>query len=66
MKVAEVEVILQINGKGKERIVVPSEATKEELEAFALSDAKIKEIIGDQEIVRVVCVPKRLVNIVVR
>ncbi|NCD08729.1 MAG: leucine--tRNA ligase [Negativicutes bacterium] len=66
MKVAEVEVILQINGKGKERIVVPSEATKEELEAFALSDAKIKEIIGDKEIVRVVCVPKRLVNIVVR
>lgn len=66
MKVAEVEVILQINGKGKERIVVPSEATKEDLEAFALSDAKIKEIIGDQEIVRVVCVPKRLVNIVVR
>ncbi len=66
MKVAEVEVILQINGKGKERIVVPSEATKEELEAFALADAKIKEIIGTKEIVKVVCVPKRLVNIVVR
>ena len=66
MKVAEVEVILQINGKGKERIVVPSEATKEELEAFALSDAKIKELLGGKEIIKVVCVPKRLVNIVVR
>ena len=66
MKVAEVEVMLQINGKGRERVIVPSEATKEELEAFALADPKIKELIGDSEIVRVVCVPKRLVNIVIR
>lgn len=66
MKVAEVEVILQINGKGKERIVVPSEATKEELEKFALADEKIKELLGGKQIVKVVCVPGRLVNIVVR
>lgn len=66
MKVAEVEVMLQINGKGRERVIVPSEATKEELKAFALADPKIKELIGDSEIVRVVCVPKRLVNIVIR
>ena len=40
--------------------------SKEELEAFALSDAKIKELLGGKEIIKVVCVPKRLVNIVVR
>ena len=59
--------MLQINGKGRERVIVSVRATtKDELKAFALADSKIKELIGDSEIVRVVCVPKRLVNIVIR
>lgn len=66
MKVATVEVLLQINGKGKDRIIVPSEATKADLEKFALADSNIKEIIGDKQIVKIIAVPGRLVNIVVK
>ncbi len=66
MKVATVEILLQINGKGKDRIIVPSEATKEDLEQYALADANIKAIIGDKQIVKIIAVPGRLVNIVVK
>ena len=66
MKVATVEVLLQINGKGKGRIIVPSEATKEDLEKFALADNNIKDIIGDKQIVKIIAVPGRLVNIVIK
>lgn len=66
MKVATVEVLLQINGKGKGRIIVPSEATKDDLEKFALADTNIKDIIGDKKIVKIIAVPGRLVNIVVK
>ncbi|MDD4320308.1 MAG: leucine--tRNA ligase [Acidaminococcaceae bacterium] len=66
MKVETVEILLQINGKGKDRIIVSSEATKEELEQYALADANIKAIIGDKQIVKIIAVPGRLVNIVVK
>jgi len=66
MKVATVEVLLQINGKGKDRIIVPSEATKDDLEKFALADTNIKALIGDKQIVKIIAVPGRLVNIVVK
>ncbi|MEG0970504.1 MAG: leucine--tRNA ligase [Acidaminococcaceae bacterium] len=66
MQVAEVEIVLQINGKGKGHIVVPSQATKAELEVFALNNDKIKELLGTLQVVKVICVPGRLVNIVVK
>lgn len=66
MKVESVEVLLQINGKGRDRIIVPSETTKEELEKMALADVSIKELIGNRQIIKIIAVPGRLVNIVVK
>lgn len=66
MKVESVEILLQINGKGKDRIIVPSETNKEELEKIALSDETIKALIGNRQIIKIIAVPGRLVNIVVK
>ena len=66
MKVDNVEIVLQINGKVKGRLVVPSSADKAELERLAMSDKHIIELVGAAKIVKVVCVPGRLVNIVVK
>ena len=66
MKVDNVEIVLQINGKVRGRLVVPSEASKEELEKVALADERIKSLIGDGTVRKVIAVPGRLVNIVVK
>ena len=66
MKVDNVEIVLQINGKVKGRLVVPAEASKEELEKLALADEHIAAMVDVGKIVKVVCVPGRLVNIVAR
>lgn len=66
MKVDNVEIVLQINGKVKGRLVVPAEAGKEELEKMALDDANIAAMVDTSKIVKIVCVPGRLVNIVAK
>ena len=62
----EVEIVVQINGKVKDKVMIPAEITKEEMETFAKENEKIKELIDGKEIVKVICVPKKLVNIVVK
>ena len=66
IKVAEVEILLQVNGKGKGRIMVPSESTKEDLEKLAIEDPSVKAAVGDKKIIKVIGVPGRLVNIVAK
>jgi len=66
IKVAEVEILLQVNGKGKGRIMVPSESTKEDLEKLAVEDPSVKAAVGDKKIIKVIGVPGRLVNIVAK
>ncbi len=65
-KSAEVEVPLQINGKLRAKITVPAECTKEELEKLAFTDIRIQELTAGKSIVKVVVVPGRLVNVVVK
>jgi leucyl-tRNA synthetase len=62
----EVEIVLQINGKVRDKLVVAADSTKEELEAFALKSDRVQEYIEGKKIIKVICVPKRLVNIVVK
>lgn len=62
----EIEIVVQINGKVKEKINVPSDIDKQGLEKIALESEKIKSLIGSQTIVKVIAVPKRLVNLVVK
>ncbi|MCT4621431.1 MAG: leucine--tRNA ligase [Marinisporobacter sp.] len=62
----EVQIVIQINGKVKEKIEVAASLTKEELEKEALSNSKIETLIEGKQIIKVIVVPKKLVNIVVR
>jgi leucyl-tRNA synthetase len=61
----EIEIVIQVNGKVRDKIVVKKEATKEEIEAAARASAKIAEWTAGKEIKKVVVVPGKLVNIVV-
>lgn len=62
----EVELAVQVNGQVKYRILVPSSAEKEEIEALALRDAKASQYLEGRQIVKVVVVKGRLVNVVVK
>ena len=60
----EVEVVIQINGKLRDKLVVSKDASKEAVEAAALASPKVKEFTDGKEIKKVVVVPGKLVNIV--
>ncbi|MBM6616375.1 leucine--tRNA ligase [Bacillus suaedaesalsae] len=60
----EVEIVVQINGKVKAKLLVPATATKEEMEEIALSDDTVKEQIEGKTVRKIVAVPGKLVNIV--
>ena len=66
LKVDNVEIVLQVNGKVRGRLTVPAEATKEELEKIAMADANVQAHIGDATVRKGICVPGRLVNIVAK
>jgi len=60
----EVEIVIQVNGKVRDRVSTSALATNEQHEAAALSSAKISELVKGKTIRKVVVVPKKLVNIV--
>lgn len=60
---SEVEIVVQIKGKVRAKLVVPKDASREELEALALANDKIKVDIAGKDIVKVIAVPNKLVNI---
>ncbi|NTU20855.1 leucine--tRNA ligase [Brevibacillus sp. HB1.2] len=62
----EVEIVLQINGKNKEKLLIASDSTQEQMEEMAKNNEMIKELIEGKTIVKVIAVPGKLVNIVVR
>ncbi|MCD9185218.1 MAG: leucine--tRNA ligase [Pyrinomonadaceae bacterium] len=62
----EIEIPVQINGKLRSRLIASPEASNDELQKMALEDEKVREWTNGKEIVKVVVVPKRLVNIVVK
>ncbi len=64
LETEEVILVVQVNGKVRARVTVPSASTEEELKARVLSDAAVKKFLDGQAIKQMVIVPKRLVNIV--
>ncbi len=60
----EVEIVVQVNGKVRDRMTVPIHASEEELKAAVLANPKIKQLIAGKTVSKVVVVPKKLVNIV--
>ena len=65
-KADEIEIPIQINGKLRSRIIVSPETSQEDLKAAALANTKVKEYTDGKKIVKIVVVPNRLVNIVVK
>jgi leucyl-tRNA synthetase len=60
----EVEIVIQVNGKVKTKLKVPTDASKEALEGIAMDDDRVKEQIEGKTIRKVITVPGKLVNIV--
>lgn len=65
-KTSTITLVVQINGKVKDKIEVDAELSKEELEKTALQSDKIKELTNGKQIVKIIVVPAKLVNIVVK
>ncbi|NLM89369.1 MAG: leucine--tRNA ligase, partial [Syntrophomonadaceae bacterium] len=62
----EIEIVLQISGKVRDRIMVPAQASEDDLRAIALDNPKIKELTKAQNIAKIIIVPGKLVNVVVK
>jgi len=60
------ELVCQVNGKVRDRVQAPSELGEEELKELALAQPNVRAHIDGHEIARVIVVPGRLVNVVVR
>ena len=60
------EIGVQINGKLRSTIKINKDESKEKIEEIALADDKIKKNIQEKTIVRIIVVPNRIVNIVVK
>ena len=66
LKTDTVEIVVQINGKVREKLTVPSEISGPELEKLALSQEKIQRLIEGKTVVKVIAVPQKLVNLVIK
>jgi len=62
----EILIVLQVNGKVRQKVQVASGVSDEDLKLLSLSEPRIQEWIQGKEIKKVIIVPKKLVNIVVK
>lgn len=66
IKKEEVEIAVQVSGKLRQRLTVPANLSAEKVKQMALEDSRIQKFIENKEIVKVIYVPQKLVNIVVK
>jgi leucyl-tRNA synthetase len=62
----ELEIPVQVNGKLRSRVVAAPDVSEDELRSAALADEKVQALTEGHEIIKVIVVPQRLVNIVMR
>jgi leucyl-tRNA synthetase len=60
------ELVLQVNGKVRDRVQAPSDASREQLVALARESARVQQFIDGHQVVKEIVVPGKLVNVVVR
>ena len=65
-KASSITLVVQINGKVKDKIEADEASSQDELKELALSSEKVKELTAGKTIVKTIVVPKKLVNIVVK
>ena len=61
-----IEIVIQLNGKVKDKIEVANGLSKEQLEEVVMSSDKVKVLLAGKEIVKIIPVPNKLFNIVVK
>ncbi len=66
LKKDSIDLVVQVNGKKRATINLPTVAEKQQIEAAALNDENVKKFVEDKNIIKVIVVPGRLVNIVVK
>ncbi len=64
-KAEEVTIVLQVNGKVRDRVQVPIETERAELERMALENDRVRAFLNNRPIKKVIVVPQKLVNVVV-
>lgn len=62
----DVAVIFQVNGKLRDKVTVPLNTDKAQLQKMAENNERVQKFIGDKKIVKVIVVPNKIVNIVVK
>jgi leucyl-tRNA synthetase len=62
----ELEIPVQVNGKLRSRVITSPDVSEEDLRAAALADERVQSQIDGHEVLKVIVVPRRLVNIVIR
>ncbi|MBR0470489.1 MAG: class I tRNA ligase family protein, partial [Clostridia bacterium] len=62
----EIEIVVQINGKIRDKLMIPAGLDREGTQEAAMNTDKIKSLIEGQNVVKVIAVPGKLVNIVVK
>ena len=65
-KLSSITLVVQINGKVKDKIEADESSSEDELKTLALSSPKIKDLTAGKTVVKTIVVPKKLVNIVVK
>ncbi len=66
LETATFELVLQVNGKVRDRVVAPSGASRDELVALARESDRVQQFVDGNTVVKEVVVPGKLVNVVVR
>jgi leucyl-tRNA synthetase len=60
----EIAYVIQVNGKVRGQVMVPSDAAKADIEAAALADANVRRFIEGKQVIKIILVPHKLVNLV--
>jgi leucyl-tRNA synthetase len=63
---SEVEIVVQINGKVRARLVVPPGTDGDGLTRIAMADEKVQTLVAGKTVVKVIAVPDKLVNLVIK
>lgn len=62
----EIEIVLQINGRVKDKMMIPNGLDKTSMEEFVKNSGKIDEVAEGKTVAKIICVPGKLVNLVVK
>ena len=63
---ARVEIVLQINGKVRDKLMIPADTDREGMKKIAMELPRTQELTAGKTIVKVICMPKKLANTVVK